>query len=133
MKFKEKIKKLCQGKYVILFSLILLNLWWGSNAVLRYWSQPLSTDISYKYGENEQGIQFPLITLCNFNIRNDDPTIRDCYDESWNFLSALVSCMRRNKSDHMPNSHPENVVERVKFWTGSGYVNLHNSYGTVLT
>ena len=123
MKFKEKIRKLCRVKYVILFSLILLNLWWGSNAVLRYWSQPLSTDISYKYGENEQGIQFPLITLCNFNLQNDD-------ESSWNFLSALVSCMRRNKSDHMQNYHPENVVEMVQFWTGSKYVNFN---GKVLT
>ena len=130
---KGRIMKICRVKYVIIFCLILLFIWWGRKAVLRYWSQPLSTDISFKYGEFEQGIQFPLITLCNFNIRNDDPTIRDCYDESWNFLSALVSCMRRNKCDHMPNSHSENVVERVKFWTGSGYVNLHNSYGTVLT
>ena len=123
MEFKERIKKLCQVKYAILFCLNLLFVWWGSNAVCRYWSQPLSTAISYKYGENDQGIQFPLITLCNFNLQNDD-------ESSWNFLSVLVSCMRRNKSDHMPNYHPENVVEMVQFWTGSKYVNFN---GKVLT
>ena len=67
MGFKERIKKLCQVKYAILFCLNLLFVWWGSNAVFRYWSQPLSTDISYKYGETKQGIQFPLITLCNLD------------------------------------------------------------------
>ena len=59
MRFKERIKKICRVKYVIVFCLILLCIWWGSDAMFRYWSQPLSTDISYKYGENEKGIQFP--------------------------------------------------------------------------
>ena len=67
MEFRVRIKKICRVKYVILFCLILLFLWWGSNAVLKYWSQPLSTDINYKYGETKQGIQFPLITLCMDN------------------------------------------------------------------
>ena len=66
MEFKEMMKQACQVKKLSVFCLILLFLWWGSNAVLRYWSQPLSTDISYNYGESKPGDLFPLITLCNF-------------------------------------------------------------------
>ena len=133
MEFKERIKKLCRVKYAILFCLILLFLWWGSNAVFRYWSQPLSTDISYKYGETDQGIQFPLITLCNVNIFFHNPIIKECHDGSWNFISTLISCMKRNKTSQMQNFHPKirNIVERVQFWTGSEYENLH--HGTVWT
>ena len=134
MEFKEWIKKLCQIKNVIIFCLVLLFLWWGCNAVLRYWSQPLSTNISYKYGESDQGIQFPLITLCNWNIFRNDPIIKECHDGSWNWIRTLVSCMKINKTlkvaDHM---HPEmkNIVDMVQIWTGSEYINLHHFYGTV--
>ena len=137
MGFKERIKKICRVKYVIIFCLILLFIWWGSNAVLRYWSQPLVTDISYKYGETEQGIQFPLISLCNnqLNIFNSNPTINECRNGSWNFMTTLVSCMKRNKTSHMQNFHQEirNIVEMVRLWTGSDYVNLDHFYSTVWT
>ena len=135
MGFKGRMKKICRVKYVIIFCLILLFVWWGSNAVLRYWSQPLSTDISYKYGEFEQGIQFPLITLCNANIFVNNPMIKDCHNGSWNFITTLVTCMKRNETSHMQNFHPEirNIVETVQLWTGSEYVNLHHFYGTVWT
>ena len=133
MEFKEWIKKLCRVKNVIILCLVLLFLWWGCNAVLRYWSQPLSTNISYTYGENDQGIQFPLITLCNWNIFVNDPIIKECHDGSWNFISTLISCMKRNKTFHMQNFHPEirSILEMVRIWTGSGYVNL--DHGTLWT
>ena len=135
MEFKEKIKKLCQVKYVIILCLILLFLWWGSNAVLRYWSQPLSTDISYRFGETEQGVQFPLITLCSLKIFIHDSMFKECHDGSWNFINTLVSCLKRNKTSHMQDFHPEirNIVEMVRLWTGSQYVNLHEYNGIVWT
>ena len=138
MEFKEKIKKICRVKFVIISCLILLFLWWGSNAVLKYWSQPVSTDISFKR-ESEQGIQFPLITLCNFNRFVDNEMLKECNDGSWNFMSALVSCVKSNKTligaDDMQNFHPglKNIVEMVRFWTGSKYVNLHHFNETVWT
>ena len=135
MEFKEKIKKLCQVKYVVILCLILLFLWWGSNAVLRYWSQPLSTDISYRFGETKQGVQFPLITLCSRKFFDDDSIVKECNDGYWSFISTFVSCMKRNKTSHMQNFHPEisNIVEIVNLWTGSEYVNLNDFYGTVWT
>ena len=135
MEFKENIKKLCQVKYVIILCLISLFLWWGSNAVLRYWSQPLSTDISYRFGETKQGVQFPLITLCSHKIFIHDSTLKECNDGSWNFISSLVSCMKRNKTSHTQDFHPEirNIVEMVHLWTGSESVNLQDYNGTVWT
>ena len=126
MKVRERIKKICRVKSVIIFCLIFLFLWWGTNAVLKYWSQPLSTDISFKYGETKEGIQFPLITLCNMNIFINNAMIKECHDGSWNFISTLVSCLKRNKTFHMQNFYPEigRIVEMVQFWTGSEYVIL---------
>ena len=58
---------------------------------------------------------------------------QECNDGSWNFISTLVSCLKRNKTNYLQNFHPEirNIVEKVQFWTGLEYVNLH--YGTVWT
>ena len=133
MEFKEKLKKEAyQVKNLIVFCLTLLFLWWGSNAVIRYWSQPLSTDISYNYGEAKPGNQFPLITLCNFKHFYAKPIFKECGDGSWNFISTVVSCMKSNKSfkeaDLMQNLHVEigNLVEMVQFWTGTKYVNVQH-------
>ena len=109
----------------------------------------MSTDISYKYGETKERIQFPLVTLCNLNIFLNDSTIKECNDGSWSFISILFSCMKNNKpskvADVMQNPHPEirNIVEKVQFWTGSEYVNVnhgsvwtkvfHKSYGPCYT
>ena len=91
MEFKEMMKKACQVKNLIIFCLILLFLWWGSNAVVRYWSQPLSTDISYIYGESKPGYQFPLVTFCNYKDFFQNSIFKECGDGSWNFISMVVS------------------------------------------
>ena len=132
MEFKEMIKKACQVKNFTVFCLILLFLWWGSNAVVRYWSQPVSTDISYNYLEAKPGDQFPLITLCNFKKFYENPMFKECGDGTWNFTKTIVSCMKSNKrskeADLMQNLHLEigNLVEMVQFWTGTKYVNVQH-------
>ena len=98
MEFKERMKKACRVKNVILFCLVLLFLWWGSSAVVRYWSQHLTTDISYEYGETNLGIQFPLITLCQTNIYIENPAINECNDGSWDYESIFVSCIKENQT-----------------------------------
>ena len=134
MKCKESLKKACRVKNLVIFCLLICFLWWGSNAVVRYWSQPLATDISYIYGETKLGVQFPQITLCQKLLEN--PIIKACHDGSWNFVRTLASCMKSNKSvDLLPNLHTEieNIVEMVRFWTGSEYVSLWPLYGNVWT
>ena len=134
MKFKERIKKACRVKNLIIFCLILLFLWWGSKAMVRYRSQPLSTDISYIYGETKLGVQFPQITLCHRFLYY--PIMNQCHDGSYSFISTFSTCMKRNKSvEIMQNFHPEigHLVEMVQFWTGSKYVSLWPLYENVWT
>ena len=109
MELKETIKKTCRVRNLILFCLISLFLWWGSNSVVKYWSQPLSTDISFRYGETELGIQFPLITLCQAYIFLKNPIFKECHDGSWDFISTVASCMKNNKTFNVTkanSSHP---------------------------
>ena len=151
MELKEKIKKTCRIKNVIISCLILLFLWCIYNSVLKYYREPLSTDISYRYGEDkgnwalgeqiplEWVVQFPQITLCPPFIFLNHPIMKECHDGSWNFISTVVSCLKNNKtlkvSDLIDNLHPEigNIVETVRLWTGSKYVSLWPLYEKVWT
>ena len=75
--FKQMLKKIVRIKTFIIFCLILLLIWWGGTAILKYWSQPLTTDTSYVFGDNEKGIQFPLITICDHDIYTKNPPMKD--------------------------------------------------------
>ena len=135
MEFIEKAKKACRVKNLIILCLITLFLWWGSNAVVRYWSQPLSTDISYKYAETKLGVQFPQITMCQPSF-SENPIFKETHNGSFNFIGTFASYIKRNKSvDLMHNLHPEieNIVEMVQYWTGSKYVSLWPLVGKVWT
>ena len=143
MEFKERIKKVCRIKNVIISCLILLFLWCIVHSVLKYYRELLSTDISYRYGESGGdwgvGIQYPQITLCQPFIFLNHPIMKECHGGSWNFISTVVSCLKNNKTlkvaDLIDNLHPEigNIVEMVRFWTGSKYVGLWPLYEKVWT
>ena len=146
MEFKQKIKKVCRIKNVIISCLIFLFLWCIYNSVLKYYREPLSTEISYRYGEDREDrvleeweVQFPQITLCQPFIFLNHPIMKECHDGSWNFISTVVSCLKNNKTlkvaDLIDNLHPEigNIVETVRLWTGSKYVSLWPLYEKVWT
>ena len=130
MEFKERIKKECRVKNGIIFCLILLFFLGVIKAVKTYWSQPLSTDITYKYGNPYLGVQYPQITLCHPNIYLEHPMFKECRGEPLEFISVINSCMKSNNTleiaDLIQNLHPEigNIVEMVRFWTGSKYISL---------
>ena len=46
--------------------MLSIFIWWGSKSIIRYWNQPLTTDVVYTFGEN--GIQFPLMTFCDYDF-----------------------------------------------------------------
>ena len=82
-----------------LFVLILISLftWWGGRAVIRYLSQPLATDIETSFGDNDIGIQFPLITFCpNFDFLTKNEIMKDCTDEYYVYLIPTVfACLQK--------------------------------------
>ena len=49
-----------------LFSFYLIFVYWSSQAVFKYLSEPTNTSIEYTLGDNGKGtIKFPLVTFCN--------------------------------------------------------------------
>ena len=47
--------------------LYLICVYWSTEAVLKYLDEPAVTNIQYKNGDNEMGIGFPLVTICDQN------------------------------------------------------------------
>ena len=139
IEFKERIKKVIQVRNGIIFCLILLFFLGVIRAVMTYWSQPLSTDITYKYGHPYLGFQYPQITLCHPNIYLEHPMFKECRGDALEFISVIKSCMKSNNTseiaDLIQNLHPEigNIVKMVRFWTGSKYVSLWPLYKKVWT
>ena len=137
MKNIKKTPKIFRLKNIAVLCLISLFLWWGSKAVIRYWYQPLTTDISYSFGDNTIGIQFPQVTFCETAFFLKNPFMKDCGDGSWNFISEIQSCLKSgmNLTVHslMKSLHTEisNIFEVVYIWTGSEYLNLSNMDGQV--
>ena len=133
--FKQMLKKMVRIKHFIIFCLILLLIWWGGTAILKYWSQPLTTDTINIFGDNEKGIQFPLITMCDWDIVTKNTLMKDCYTREYDFIGSFVSCMKQNKSFSVESFMASlqldirKIVARVQVWTGSEYISLQNLEG----
>ena len=130
--FKQMLKKIVRIKTFIIFCLILLLIWWGGTAILKYWSQPLTTDTINIFGDNEKGIQFPLITMCDHDIYAKNSLMKDCYTREYDFIGSFVSCMKQNKNFWVESFMDSlqldirKIVARVQVWTGSEYISFQN-------
>ena len=115
-------------RYMLYFCLIVLFSWWVAKAFGRYWSQPLSTDISYSFGDNENGIEFPLITLCQNIYSQFNPILDKCQNKTKNFKSAIVNCVKNDENfrlnDFLNSLKVEktNVVFSTDLWRNSEFI-----------
>ena len=83
---------------------------------MRYNEQLLSTDIAYNFGDNKNGgIQFPMISFCQFDVTVKNTVMRDCGSNSIDFISAIYDCLKSDKNFKITSlfeSHkyqPENI------------------------
>ena len=134
MELKQRRMKIFHIRYLVTLCLIALFIYWGTDAMIRYWSQPLTTDIDVKFGDTDKGIQFPLITVCNSYFWSENPLMKKCYDGSWHFIHSFISCMK-DDTDFGIDTFMESVrieirdvVEKVRIWTGSEYIDLQLWY-----
>ena len=58
----ESVKKILHR--IGTFVLYLVGIFWATEAVMKYWSEPARTSIQYSYGDANQNIQFPALTFC---------------------------------------------------------------------
>ena len=94
IKINQKFKRLPRIRHLIILCLGLLFIWWGSGAIVKYWSQPLTTDTSYVFGDSKNGIQFPSITICSQDYSAQNKRMKDCQSGNHDFIGSFVSCMK---------------------------------------
>ena len=99
--FMLKMFKNIRVRYILVLPLVILFIWWGSNAVLRFWSQPLTTDISHKFGDTRNGIQFPLVTFCPNNFPAIMNNCRDKFHP--NFIPSFALCLKNDPNFNVDN------------------------------
>ena len=126
-----KMLKMFRVRYIILLPLLILFIWWGSKSVLRYWSQPLATDISHSFGDNKNGIEFPLATFCHYNFHANNEIMKDCQNVGWNFIPTFALCLKTDPNFNIDNfmerglkTEITTIVEKVRIFTGVEYIDL---------
>ena len=93
----------------------------------------MSTDISFNFGDNENGIQFPHITFCHFLFPLYNSFLANCRDNALTFALAITNCLKNDpnfKLDLFTESlfkiGKESVIENVRLWHGSGFTSLNH-------
>ena len=105
-------------KFVQIFAssiLTLVFLYWAAQALQKWISEPLSSQVFYSLGDSEQGMIFPVMTICNHNPVYENPLLSQCtQNKSRDFLEAVYQCLRR--SDHTLDEIVESAYfERSKY------------------
>ena len=135
MEILLKIIELLRIRWFIIICLIALFIWCGNNAIQIYWSQPLTTDLSYTFGDTDEGIQFPMIMICPYNFVSNNDVLKHCSNESWNFYVSFLSCMRTDKTFNVDafmtsiQLDMSTVIETIILWNGTDYIDLQNFDG----
>jgi hypothetical protein len=50
--------------FLVKFALYLVCVYWSTQALIKYQSEPAVTTIKYEFDENQSGHLFPLMTFC---------------------------------------------------------------------
>ena len=126
-------KKFLRIRCVIVIVLFILFIWWGTKSIQRYWSQPLTTDIGYSFGDGiGNGIQFPVITFCQYENSSTQSFFKQCSNGSWDFFPAFVNCLKNDQNfniDFLMESlqlERRQIIEKSELWSGSFYNDLKN-------
>jgi len=120
-------------RYIFVSSLFLIFAWCAAKGFLGYWSQPLTADVGYSFGDNENGIQFPHIAFCPYFFVKENPVLNQCYSgSSWSFITALFECWKYDRNFKIEsfmttlNEERETLHATASFWTGQSYIDLNH-------
>ena len=133
---------LSKVKIFVWICLLSISTWWGSKSIIRYWNQPLTTNLVYTFGDNENGIQFPLMTFCRHEFVSKNQIFKNCadnVDDFTFFIDLLTECSKNDKNFNMSeymNSLQEDksaIVNISKVWDGYKFIELQHLYDKIWT
>ena len=124
--------KLLRIRVLVWICLLSIFIWWGTESIIRYWNQPLTTNIVYTF--DERGVQFPLLTFCDWHFTFKNKILKACKNElDWPFfIDAVTDCLNKSKNfkiSTLLNSFEDkrkDIINITRFWDGYKYTELQN-------
>ena len=81
------------------FFLYLTFIYWSTQAIMKYQSEPAVTNIETTYGDNDVGIRFPTITFCAAEPKFKETLNKFCQmNLDLSYEEMVVECLRRNST-----------------------------------
>lgn len=93
-----KLKPTVFLKCLYFAGLFAIFTWWATIAITKFVNQPISTQISYKSGDDGKTIQFPHLTFCfesNYLFK-ELGNLSSCYESG--FLRSVANCLESGLS-----------------------------------
>ena len=82
--------------------LLIVFIFWTVYSFFKFIDEPTGTHITYSIGDNdEKGITFPQVTICNYDFTRQNPVLDKCRNESKNFLQAMSNCFNTDPNFNM--------------------------------
>ena len=127
------VSKLLKIRITVWSILLATFAWWGGKSVIRYRNEPLTTDLVYTFGDNENGIQFPLMTFCDSDFVSKNNILQECLIHSnWSFFIALQDCLSSSKTFKMSafmnslTNKRRDFINVTYFWDGLKMTEIEN-------
>ena len=106
-------------RFLLAFSLLILFLYWSHKAIRKYMDEPISTQISYRFGDEDDGlIEFPAVSICPLRHKslaekfNCSMINEDDFSELWFYCFASKNDFQlEDLWNHLDNIKREDYVE----------------------
>ena len=125
--------KLLRIRVLVWICLLSIFIWWGSESMIRYWNQPLTTNIVYTF--DERGVQFPLLTFCDFHFSSRNKILKVCKESKFDysfFIEGVTDCLKKSrdfKISTLMNSFDDkrkDIINSSLLWNGYKYTEHQN-------
>jgi hypothetical protein len=84
-------------KLIFSLGLLVVLVYWSSTAIIKYASEPISTQTQYLFGDDNLGnISLPLVTLCPIDIFEMAKNHSICGAGKATFLDVLTECLEQD-------------------------------------
>ena len=86
---KVEFIKIIETLEILLLSIIFI--WWTSEAIRKYYDEPVSTIITHTVGDGNGNISFPQITFCGFPLSGQNPVLSKYSKTEYDFFTSIYT------------------------------------------
>ena len=98
------------------------------SAIMKYCSEPIATSMFKTIGDNEKGIKFPQLTICDIKYVYNDNILRKCRNGSQYYQESLSNCL--TDPEFSPTKFNKANTNRFKKFINKTVVCLDSNHGS---